>query len=113
MSGKDRPLRELVALYLVDLATRATAAHVKNTRGRLDHVFRHGKARTVAEIQPVPLIGYRAQRLAEGVALRTANVHVDPLRSMFEWAVKLDLIARNPLAHRRRRRRSGQDADDP
>jgi integrase len=116
VDGQSKPLREIVELYLTDLATRAVPDHVKNARARLEHVMANIKAKRVGDIQPVTLLAYRAQRLAEGLSVRTANLHVDTLRACLTWAQRLDLIATNPLsrlprlpeneATKRRRRRA-------
>jgi integrase len=98
VDGQSRPVREIVERYLEDLATRATATHCKNARARLEHVLARIGASRVCDIQPMALLSYRAQRLRDGCAVRTANLHVDTLRACLTWAVRLGLIAANPLA---------------
>jgi integrase len=98
-AGQSNPLVKIVDAYLEDLVTRATPAHVKNARARLKHVLEHIKAKRVCDIQPVALLAYRAQRLRDGISVRTANLHADTLRACLTWAVRLGLIAENPLAN--------------
>jgi integrase len=97
-AGQSKPLQDIVDLYLEDLATRATPVHCKNARARLEHVLARIRANRVCDIQPMALVSYRAQRLRDGCAVRTANLHVDTLRACLTWAVRLGLIAANPLA---------------
>jgi integrase len=99
VDGQSKPLREIVDLYLNDLATRATATHVKNASARLEHVLRCVKAARVCDIKGVTLLAYRAERLRDGVSVRTANLHVDTLRACLTWAVQIALIAANPIAN--------------
>jgi integrase len=97
-AGQSKPLVGIVDAYLQDLVTRAAPAHAKNARARLEHVLAHIKAKRVCDIQPVTLLAYRAQRVREGIAVRTANLHVDTLRACLTWAVRLGVIAASPLA---------------
>ena len=98
-AGLDRPLRELVDAYLADLGTGCCARHLLNTRIGLTEVIAALPVERVGDLKPVMLIQYRAKRLADGVAPRTANLACDRLRACLNWAVKLDLIARNPIAN--------------
>jgi integrase len=97
VAGQSKLLREVVEAYLSDLATRSVAAHLKNTRARLEHALAHLKAKRICELEPIAVLAYRAERVREGCSHRTANLHTDTLRSCLAWAEKLALIALNPL----------------
>ena len=105
-AGMDRPLRELVDAYLGDLTTRASPRHVLNTRLGLRDLLAAIPATRVCDLRPVMLVEYRAKLLAEGLAVRTANLATDRLRAALNWAVELELIARNPIAKLPRLRES-------
>ena len=47
---------------------------------------------------PEALLAWRSSRLAEGVANRTANMDVSSLQALLNWAVRSELILRNPIA---------------
>lgn len=96
-AGLDRQLRELVDAYLADLATRCCPHHVLNTRIGLADVLAAVPVERVGDLRPIQMIEYRAKRLAEGASARTANLACDRLRACLNWAVQLDLIARNPI----------------
>lgn len=96
--AQDRPLAELVATYLADLGTRACARHVVLVRRGLEATLAALPAERVGELEPLMLIEYRARRLAAGVSFRTANLDMDRLRACLAWCLKLDLIAKNPVA---------------
>ena len=93
----DRPLRELVDAYLGDLATRACPRHVLNTRLGLRDLLARIPAIRVCDLRPVMLVEYRAKLLAKGLSVRTANLAADRLRAALNWAVQLELLARNPI----------------
>jgi integrase len=97
VEGQGRSLAELKGTYLSDLSTRAVPKHVANTRARLNAILDVLPAQRVRDLKPIEVIQHRAKRLAEGISHRTANLQVDTLRSMLGWAVKVGLIAENPL----------------
>jgi len=97
VEGQSRPLAEVRDAYLQDLATRACPRHVVNVTAALDRVLAAIPARRVREVKPYDLISYRAILLKEGLAVRTANLGCDVLRSMLTWAVRVGLVAENPV----------------
>lgn len=52
----------------------------------------------VNDLQPHSLLLHRAERLKAGCSVRTANLVTDRLRAMLTWAVRVGLIATNPVA---------------
>ncbi len=97
VEGQNRRLSEITALYLPDLAARTTQMHVINVELRLRRTIQNLRDPRVRDLTPLVAIQYRNQRLASGLAPRTANLEVDVVRSMLRWAVMAQVIAANPL----------------
>lgn len=100
LGGQDsqsRPLVEVRDAYLADLATRACPRHVVNVAASLDRVLAAIPAKRVRDVRAYDLISYRAALLKEGLAVRSANLGCDVLRSTLTWAVRVGLIAENPV----------------
>lgn len=107
--------------YLEDLKCRVSPGHYKNVKARLDRVVAALNLDDLARLQPLQVIRYRNQLRENGAANRTANLVVDSLGAMFEWAVGCGLIESNPLrnlrrlpdgaGHQRYRRRAMTDAE--
>jgi integrase len=118
---EPRSLRDLLDAYVADLATRATPAHCDNVRARLRWLIDDLGVAHVHDIKPHTLLLHRAERLKAGVSVRTANLVTDRLRAMLTWAMRVGLIATNPLtslprlpeneATKRYRRRALSDAE--
>jgi integrase len=98
VEGMGMPLAELVDAYVADLRTRASAKHLRNVEGSLKHTLEALRAVRVRDLRPIDVITYRAKLIAAGAANRTANLHIDRLHAALAWAVKLDLVAQNPIA---------------
>ena len=96
-NGQETLLSDLVATYLADLSTRSSSRQVVNVRAGLDHSLAALPAQRLCDLRPVMVIEYRAQRLAEGLSVRSANLAVDRLRACLNWCVRLDLIVANPI----------------
>jgi integrase len=96
--AEPRSLREVLDAYIADLATRATPTHCANVRARLRWLIEDLGVTLVHELQPHTLLLHRAARLKSGSSVRTANLVTDRLRAMLTWAVRVGLIATNPLA---------------
>jgi integrase len=98
IEGQSMSLAELVESYLADLTTRTSAKHIRNVTGSLNRTVKALRALRVRDVRPLDVIRYRATLISDGLSNRTANLHVDRLHAAFEWAVKLRVIAENPLA---------------
>jgi len=118
---EPRPLRDILDAYIADLATRATPTHCANVRARLRWLIDDLGVTHVHELQPHTLLLHRAKQLKAGSSVRTANLVTDRLRAMLTWAVRVGLVASNPLsalprlpendATKRYRRRALADAE--
>jgi integrase len=97
--GQDRLLTELLALYIADLRVSACPRHVKNVSARLTKLIHGLAAKRVREVVAYPLMQHRAARVAAGKSVRTANLEVDSLKAMLNWALRAGLIAANPIIH--------------
>jgi integrase len=95
---EPRSLRDVLDAYIADLATRATPTHCANVRARLRWLIDDLGVAHIHELQPHTLLLHRAARLKSGSSVRTANLVTDRLRAMLTWAVRVGLIATNPLA---------------
>jgi integrase len=97
VEGQGRPLAEVRDAYLQDLATRASPRHVVNVTASLDRVLAAIPAKRVLDVRAYDLISYRAALLKAGLSVRSANLRCDVLRSTLTWAVRVGLIAENPV----------------
>ena len=97
IEGQSRPLVEIRDAYLADLATRTCPKHVVNVTATLDRVLAAIPAKRVRDVKAYDLVAYRARRLKEGLAVRTANLECDVLRSTLRWAERVGLIAESPI----------------
>jgi integrase len=95
---EPRSLRDILDAYVADLATRATPTHCANVRARLRWLIDDLGVTHVHELKPHTLLLHRAQILQSGSSVRTANLVTDRLRAMLTWAVRVGLIATNPIA---------------
>jgi len=95
---EPRPLRDILDAYIADLATRATPTHCANVRARLRWLIDDLGVTHVHELQPHTLLLHRARILRSGSSVRTANLVTDRLRAMLTWAVRVGLVASNPLS---------------
>jgi integrase len=102
VAGQAMDLGELIESYLADLGTRASDAHVTNSRQALARMIEELRVRRVMDVRPADVLAVRARMLATGLAPRTVNVHVDRLRAALNWGCDAGLIAQNPLARLKR-----------
>ena len=93
----DIALAELRDQYLADLGARTTPMHKLNVELQLAKILDAISAKMVGELRPAMFLDYRARLLGEGASNRTANVHLQAIRGMLTWAVKMELVAKNPL----------------
>jgi integrase len=100
--GQGMQLRELTLLYLADLRVQACPRHITNVTARLDRVAKAVGADRVRDLVPHRLMQHRAARITAGSAVRTANLEIDSLKAMLNWAVRAGLIAANPIANLQR-----------
>jgi integrase len=98
VEGQSRPLAEIAEHYVEDLGPRAVPAHVAQVRARLNRVLRELGGPRVRDVQPYLVARMRARRVAGGASNRTANLEVDTVRACLNWAVRMGLIAANPIA---------------
>jgi integrase len=97
-SGQERLLGELKTLYISDLAVTAVPRHVKQVAAHLEGTFEATGAVRVGDLVPHKLMRHRAELLAAGRAVRTANVRIACLRAMMRWCVQAGFIGADPLA---------------
>jgi integrase len=97
VEGQSKALAELVPAYLAELGQRAGAKQVRNVRDRLARILSAVCVVRVRDLKPVDVLRFRDERRKSGVANRTANADVDALKAMLNWAVRVELIAENPL----------------
>lgn len=97
VEGQSRPLTEIVDMYVEDLSLRTCPRHYEQAARRLGRVVTALQAPRVRDVKPYAVSRVRAARVAEGVSHRTANLEVDTLKSCLQWAVKMGLVAENPL----------------
>ncbi len=114
-------LVEIQREYLDDLKHRASETHHANVKSSLKRVLAALQVEDLRDLQPIQVIRYRNQQRDAGLANRSANMLVDRLRSMLNWAVGCGLIDSHPLRfirrlpcsaqHQRYRRRSLTDEE--
>ncbi|MCB9914842.1 MAG: site-specific integrase [Planctomycetes bacterium] len=119
--AKDIALRELRDLYLTDLASRAGDGHVLNVTQQLAKILEALPGAMASQLRPQHYLAYRAAQKEAGRGNRCCNVHLQAIRGMLTWAVKLELLDKNPLAgiaklptgkkHQKRQRRDLSEAE--
>jgi integrase len=121
VAGMDRPLAEVVAAYVEDLRPRVSQRHAEMVEARLAKVIARLGAQRVQDLRPMDAVRVRNEVAASGAAPRSANLLLDSLNACLRWAVRNELVARNPLAnvqrlpdgaaYARRRRRALSDPE--
>jgi len=96
--AQDIVLTELRDDYLGDLRARVTPHHALNVQLQLVRILNDLPVRTVLELKPQHFLAYRAGMKERGLSNRCCNVHLQAIRGMLTWALKLEMIDRNPLA---------------
>lgn len=96
--GASMLVADLAAQYVRDLATRARPKSITEARAGLDRVLAGLGARTARDITAPAVLAWRARRVAEGAANKTANTEVGYLKAALSLAVRLGQLAANPLA---------------
>lgn len=91
-------VEQLVEQYLAELATRAAPRTVAEWRKALNRVVPEIGAPAVRDMRPERVLAWRQRRIAQGVAHKTINNELAPLRSAFALAVRLGQIRSNPLS---------------
>lgn len=114
-------LAEIQREYLDDLKHRTSASHHRNVKSSLEKLLTALRVKDLRDLQPIQVIRYRNQQREAGLANRSANMLVDRLRSILNWAVGSGLIDSHPLRfirklpcsaqHQRYRRRSLSDEE--
>jgi integrase len=98
VEGMSTRLSEIQGAYVHDLGPQVTTRHHQGVKSRLDRVIEALRDPRVRDIRPLEVMTFRNSLLSEGLSNRTANLHVNNLRTMLGWAVRAGLIAQNPLA---------------
>jgi integrase len=99
VEGQSKALAELVPAYLADLGQRAGAKQIRNVRDRLARILSAVRVVRVRDLKPVDVLRFRDERRQSGVSNRTANADVGALQAMLNWAVRVELIAENPVRY--------------
>jgi integrase len=100
--GQQRPLSEIVALYLTDLGTYRRPRYVKSVTYTLEALMVElGAHARVRDVSVPRMLLYRRKRLAAGVSNRTANADAGTLRACLTWAVASGYLAINPIENPR------------
>jgi integrase len=117
----DVPLDLIQREFLDDLKFRASASHHRNVKSSITKALAALNVELLGDLQPIHVIRYRNQLREGGLANRTANMVVDRLRTMLNWALGCGLIESNPLRnirklpctaqHQRYRRRALTDEE--
>ena len=92
------PLAELAEHYLDDLEARTTERHHTQVRSQLGMLLAALPVTTVEELRPRHLLAYRNSMLKEGRSNRCANVHLQAIKGMLNWAHSMQEIDVNPIA---------------
>jgi len=87
-------LREVLPVYLSDLATRASGEHFRTTSRQLKRI-----TASVKTAHPLEVLRYREKRLGvkKRPSNRTVNMEVCALRAMLNWAVDSGIIESHRL----------------
>jgi integrase len=100
--GQERPLSEVVALYMADLGTHRRPRYVSAVRYTLDALLADlGDGARVRDANVPRILLYRTKRLAAGSSNRTCNADTGALRACLNWARSSGYIALNPIEHLR------------
>lgn len=96
-SGLDVPMSEIVETYLADLRTRARKATIHDAKTAMERIVRDTHMRTVRDCTKSRVLEYRERRVRGGISHKTANTEVATLSAALNLAVRLDVLASNPL----------------
>lgn len=99
IAGQEKPLAELVAVYLADLKPRVSPRHHELVQSRLARLLTKLGPVRVADLKPMVVTRVRNELAAAGAAPRTANLSIDSLGACLRWCVRNELIAKNPVEH--------------
>jgi integrase len=97
VEGQSRPLAEVRDAFLADLGTRTSTRYHAYARQRIDDVLGEIRAKRVCDLRAHELLQLRAQMLKSGLSCVTANHKLATLQGMLNWALKVGLIAENPI----------------
>jgi integrase/recombinase XerD len=98
-AGQDKLLADLVADYLVDVKPRVVPLYYSYLASRFERTLEALGPIRVRDVTPAVLLRLRTQAVAAGAAPTTANRIADSVRSCLRWAVRHELIAKNPVEH--------------
>jgi integrase len=94
----DRPIGEVFDEFLADVKARRSPSYFRRVSDILARLQRDLRFRTLRDIKPQVLMNYRAARVRQGAANRTANMEVRVLGTALGWAVRANLLPYNPVA---------------
>jgi len=94
----DLRLSRVAQLYVEELRGRVSVRHVQVVRGVLDAWIGAVGDLASSEVDEALGIAYRADAVRRGLAVRTANNHVQTLERALRWARRAGHIERNGLA---------------
>lgn len=89
---QDPTPRDLIEVYLDELAGRSSVAHFRNVRSQLLGLLAH-----LQSFDPLRVLRYRSWRKSKGKANRTINAEITALSTFFEWAKAARLVTENPI----------------
>lgn len=90
-------LSALLRRSLEDLRADRSPSHCQRVAGIFRRLELELGDPPAAELCAADVLAYRARRRAEGASKRTANKEVDALQTALRWAIRAQLLARNPL----------------
>ncbi len=92
----------LVSRYLEAANGTIAAASVARSRSSLKSFFDWAGPVKVMKIKPELFSRYAAYRKKQGMSVRTVNIDLTSLKTCFNWALRNNIISRNPLAFMRK-----------
>ncbi len=96
--GIDRPAQEVIDEFLAELTASRSPRYVRRVTDILVRVQASLRFRTLRDLRPQALLQYRRMRLGQHCANRTCNMEVRVVGTMLNWAVRIGILAHNPLA---------------
>lgn len=99
ITGQERTLADLRDAYLADLEMRVCPNHFVSKRFRLDKALRLINVNRIRQLTHLDAVKLQSALVREGLSHTTVNMSLGSLQSMLNWAVRMRLIAENPIEH--------------
>ncbi len=99
ITGQERTLTDLRDAYLTDLELRTSPEYFINRRFRLDKALRLINVARVRQLTHFDAVRLQSALAKEDLGNVTVNMYIGALKAMFGWAVRMRLIAENPIEH--------------